>query len=96
MATDKAPTQAEIDAAQAIMRRAADAQAKEAQAKLQPVLDITAMPEFAKVKTAIDNLPPEFMADMNIAPHVMAIRAGFNGLATIAPPPNPAPADATA
>jgi len=98
MATDKAPTQAEIDAAQAVMRRAAEAQAKEAQAKLQPIRDITGSSEFAKVAEMVNALPNDFMADMSIAPHIMAIRAGINGLSTIAPaqseeaPALPAPA----
>lgn len=76
------------------MRRAAEAQAKEAQERVKPIADIVAMPEFAKVKAAIENLPNDFMADMNIAPHIMAARAGLNGIAVIAPAPveDPAPA----
>ena len=83
---DKAPTEAEIKAAQAVLGRAAEAQQKEADAKLQPLRDITASPEFGAVRDAVEALPPEFMGDMAIAPHIMALRAGFNGLAAIAPP----------
>lgn len=83
--TNTPPTQAEIDAAQAVMLRAADAQTRAAAERMKPVSDIVAMPEFAKVKEAVEGLPADMMADMNVAPHIMALRAGFNGLTAIAP-----------
>lgn len=85
-----APTQEEIDAAKAVMQRAAEAQQRAAAERLKPVSDVVAMPEFAAVRSAIDALPPELMADMNVAPHIMALKAGFNGFSAVAPAPAPA------
>ena len=92
---DKTPTEAEVKTAQAVLQRAAEAQQKEADAKLQPIRDITASAEFTNLREKIEALPVDFMADMNIAPHIMALRAGLNGLVAIAPAPVPT-ADASA
>lgn len=87
---DKPPTEAEIAAAQAVMQRAQAARAAEADAKLAPLRELTASAAFAEVQAKAEALPLDFMADMNVAPHIMALRAGLNGLATVAPPPAPA------
>lgn len=97
--TDTAPTSAELEAAQAVMRRHQEAQQREADARLQPLRDITAMPEFGALREKVEALPVEMLGDMNVGPHIMAFRSGLNGLATLAPPPAPeaqAPAPAPA
>lgn len=96
MAKDTPPTDAEVKAAQAVLQRAQEATIKEAAVKLQPLSDITAMPEFAALKDKIEALPIELIADMNVGPHLMALRSGLNGLASAAPPPAPEAAPAPA
>lgn len=84
------PTDAEVAAAQDVMRRRAEAQAKAAADKLKPIADIVGSAEYTKVRDAVEALPIDFMADMNVAPHIMALRAGLNGLAAVVPAALPA------
>ena len=79
------PTADEIAAAQAVMQRAAEAERAKLAERLKPIRDIVAMPEYGTLRTALEALPPEFMADMAIAPHIMAARTGLTGLASVAP-----------
>jgi hypothetical protein len=84
---NRAPTDAEIAAAQDIMRRAGEAAQAEQNAKLQPMLDLVAMPEYAAVRSAIDNLPLEFRASEQFGPFIMAFKSAFSGLAMVLPIP---------
>ena len=84
--TTTAPTEAEIQAAQELLQRAASVRQKEINETRKPLTDITSSPEFAKLREMVENLSKDFYSDMTIAPHIMALRAGFNGLATVAPP----------
>lgn len=98
--TEAAPTEAEIAAAQAVMQRAAEAKQREAADRIKPISDIVGSPEFEAVCDMVNGVDPAFMADMNIGPHLMALRTGLQGLAIAAPPMReiaavPAPAEPT-
>lgn len=85
--TTSAPTAEQIAEAQDVMRRAAEAeQAKRAEA-MKPIADITTSPAWAEVHEAIHGLSPEFLSDLQIGPHLMALRTGMNGFNTLAPMP---------
>lgn len=84
--TAQNPSDDEVQRAQEVLRMRAEAQAEEQRQRAAPLREITASPEFQKLRQVIEELPAEMMVDMSTGPHLMAMRSGMNGLAIIAPP----------
>jgi hypothetical protein len=82
--TAELPTPEEVAAAKETLRRDAEARALEERAKVQPIIDLAASPEFAAVLQAMAAIDPALAADRRIRPFLHAMETGMEGVANFA------------
>jgi hypothetical protein len=78
----KAPTQKQIEEAQAILMQAQQKQQEEQLRRYEPLVNLINSDEFKSILTQLGSETIEdFLKDMQIGPHLMAMRTGMAGLA---------------